>query len=62
MMIGRDDKQASYIPTEDEIQEACERIRGSWSQDEVIQRLNAHFCDDDNNLDDGESDASSSPD
>ncbi len=51
-----------YVPTLDEIRDACEQIRCGWSQLQEEQRRNVHFCDDDENLDDMESDATPSPD
>ncbi len=56
------DGRAPYIPTPDEIHDACEQIRGKWSQAEERQRGNGHFCDDDEKLEAIESDAPSSPD
>ena len=54
--------RAPYIPTPDEIRDACEQIRGKWSQDDERQRGNGRFCNDDEKLDAMESDAPSSPD
>ncbi len=56
------DKRVRYIPTPDDIRDACERIRGKWSQDDERKRVNGRFCDDDEKLDDMESDAPPSPD
>ena len=61
-MNHQDDKRVRYIPSPDEIRDACKRIRGERSQDDERQRVNGNFCDDDEKLDDMESDATPSPD
>ncbi len=37
-MIERSDKRVSYVPTPDEIREACERLRLKWSEIEERRR------------------------
>ncbi len=39
--------KAPYIPTPDEIRDACERIRVQWSHDKEEQRRYGHVDDDD---------------
>ncbi len=37
-VMERSDKRVSYVPTPDEIREACERLRLKWSEIEERRR------------------------